>query len=145
MRIKRVGPFPIFAVLLAVSVPLFAHHGTAGAYDVNKRITVKGTVTQFIWANPHCGILFDVTDDKGNVEHWGAEETNPHALSLQGWNKDTLKPGDKITITGAPAKGGETRLMDQQIVLSDGRVLKGVLSGVTGNGKLEERQNPAAY
>src|SRR5438309_1389175 len=67
--------------ILAIAVPLIAHHGTGVAYDTEKVVTLKGTVTEWIWANPHCGLLFDVTDDKGNIVHWGAELTNPHALS----------------------------------------------------------------
>jgi uncharacterized protein DUF6152 len=145
MKTKVFGLAVLVVATLVISIPIFAHHGTSFAYELDKRITLKGTVTQFIWSNPHCGVLFDVVDDKGNVQHWGAEETNPHALSLQGWSKDIMKPGDKITIIGAPARGGETRLMDQQIVLPDGRVLKGVLSGITGNGKLEPRESPDTH
>ena len=58
------------------SAPLFAHHGNA-AYDTDKKITVKGTVTQWIWSNPHCMLQFDVTDDSGQSVHWIAETENP--------------------------------------------------------------------
>ena len=103
--------------------PSFAHHGTGVAYDTEKTLTLKGTVTEWIWANPHCGILFDVTDDKGNVEHWGAELGNPHTLSLGGLNKDILKPGDKITVLGHPAKSGAPRISFQRFIAADGRTL----------------------
>jgi hypothetical protein len=108
---------------LIIAVPLFAHHGTGVAYDTEKVVTLKGAVTEWIWANPHCGLLFDVTDDKGNVVHWGAELTNPHALSESGFSKDVFKPGDKITITGHLAKSGAPRMTSPRIVLADGRVL----------------------
>jgi hypothetical protein len=103
--------------------PSFAHHGTGVAYDTEKTVTLKGTVTEWIWANPHCGILFDVTDDKGNVEHWGAELGNPHTLSLGGLDKDTLKPGDKVTVLGHPAKSGAPRISFQRLITADGRTL----------------------
>jgi Family of unknown function (DUF6152) len=102
------------------------------AYDTEKTVSLKGTVTEWIWANPHCGILFDVTDDKGNVEHWGAELGNPHALSMAGLSKDILKPGDKITISGHVAKSGAPRIVLQQFTMADGRTLPE--KGHKGNG-----------
>ncbi len=74
--------------ILMLGSSLFAHHGTGVAYEKDKWITLKGTVTEWIWSNPHCGILFDVTDDQGNVVHWGAELGNPHQLSAAGFSKD---------------------------------------------------------
>jgi hypothetical protein len=123
MRIKSaLYPIAFFALTFA-GAPLFAHHGTGVAYETEKTVTVKGVVTEWIWANPHCGLLFDVTDDKGNVEHWGAELGNPHQESGAGFAKDTFKPGDKITVTGHPAKSGAPRVSGAKIVLEDGRVL----------------------
>ena len=128
-----------FLVLLAsfavMSVPLFAHHGTGVAYETDKTITLKGTVTEWIWANPHCGILFDVTDAAGHVTHWGAELSNPHQLSMAGFSKDVLKPGDKITLTGNPSKSGAPRinLLNGGLVLPDGRKLPE--KQVKGNGE----------
>ena len=117
---------------LAAVVPVWAHHGTGVAYDTEKTLTLKGTVTEWIWANPHCGILFDVTDDKGEVEHWGAELGNPHALSMAGLSKDVLKPGDKITLTGHPAKSGAPRIELREFTTADGRTLPE--KGHKGNG-----------
>jgi hypothetical protein len=118
-----------------MSVPLLAHHGTGVAYETDKTVTLKGTVTEWIWANPHCGILFDVTDDKGEVTHWGAELSNPHQLSLAGFSKDVLKTGDKITLTGNPAKSGAPRinLLNGGLILPDGRALPE--KQVKGNGE----------
>ena len=126
--------------VLTITVPLTAHHGTGVAYDTEKVVTLKGTVTEWIWANPHCGLLFEVTDDNGNVAHWGAELTNPHALSEAGFSKDVFKPGDKITITGHLAKSGAPRMTASRIVLSDGRVLPE--RRVKGNG-LELNDEPS--
>jgi hypothetical protein len=116
-----------------VGAPLFAHHGTGVAYVIEKEVTLKGTVTEWIWSNPHCGILFDVTDDKGQVIHWGAELGNPHMLSEAGLSRDILKPGDKLTITGHPARSGAPRLELEHFVLADGRVLPE--KGFKGNGE----------
>ena len=127
-------PSAILALgILLLSSPLFAHHGTGVAYETDKMITLKGTVTEWIWSNPHCGILFDVTDDQGNVAHWGAELGNPHMLSSAGFSKDVLKPGDKITITGHPSRSGAARVEFRNMVLSDGRTL--TTGGVKGNGE----------
>jgi uncharacterized protein DUF6152 len=127
MKSKLVTAFVLVAGLFVVCRPVLAHHGTDYAYDVSKRVTLHGTVTKFVWSNPHAFILFDVTDDKGKVTHWGAEENPPQKLSVTGWTPDCMKPGDKITIIGAPSKTGAPRLMDQEVHLADGRVLKGLL------------------
>ena len=92
-------------VLLAVSVPLFAHHGNA-AYDTDKSVNVKGTVAAYIWANPHVFVKVDVKDDSGNVVHWIVEAQNPVSMSAIGWSRDTFKPGDQVEIDAIPAKNG---------------------------------------
>jgi len=130
-RILAVGALVIGTVL--TNAPLFAHHGTGVAYQEDKWLTLKGTVTEWIWSNPHCGILFDVTDDQGNVEHWGAELGNPHQLSAAGFSKDVLKPGDKVSITGHPSRSGAPRIQFDHMLLSDGRTLN--MGGVKGNGE----------
>jgi hypothetical protein len=118
---------PLFVVAVATltlaCVPLFAHHGTGVAYETEKSVTLKGVVTEWIWANPHCGLLFDVTDESGNVVHWGAELGNPHQESGAGFTKDIFKPGDKITVTGHPAKSGAPRMSGAKFILEDGRTL----------------------
>src|SRR3989442_16034055 len=123
MKTKFVGYAGMAVGFLILSIPVMAHHGTGVAYEVDKVVTVKGLVTDWLWSNPHCGLLFDVTDDKGNVVHWGAELTNPHALSESGFSKDVFKPGDRITITGHLAKSGAPRMESSSIVLGNGRVL----------------------
>jgi hypothetical protein len=95
----------VVVALLAVSAPLFAHHGNA-AYDATKWITVKGTVTNYIWANPHVFVKLDGKDDSGNTVHWIVESQNPVSMSAIGWTKDTFKPGDEVEIEAMPAKNG---------------------------------------
>jgi hypothetical protein len=110
------------AALLMVCDPALAHHGTA-AYDENSPVTLDGTVTEFLWMNPHSQILFDVQDDKGNVVHWTCETLNPGKMVRAGWTKNTLKPGDKVSITLSPAKDGTSIGLLKKIVLADGRIL----------------------
>jgi hypothetical protein len=132
MKIRLAAFLPLVLGLFAFGLPLLAHHGTGVAYEVDKQVTVKGTVTEWIWANPHCGLLFDATDDKGNVLHWGAELGNPHSLSQAGMSRDIFKPGDQVTVVGHPAKSGAKRLELVSVTLADGRVLPE--KGVKGNG-----------
>jgi len=113
----------IFLALLTVSVPLFAHHGAA-AYDTTKKITVKGTVTEWFWANPHCFLRFDAKDDKGNVVHWATEASNPADMVNLGWSKQSFKPGDEVTVTFTPVKNGAPVGRVEQVVLADGQIFK---------------------
>ena len=136
MKTKFVGYAGMAVGFLILSIPVMAHHGTGVAYEVDKVVTLKGMVTDWLWSNPHCGLLFDVTDDKGSAVHWGAELGNPHQMSGAGFARDTFKPGDKITVTGHPAKSGAPRMTLDHLVLADGRVLSG--RGVKGNGERDD-------
>lgn len=117
------------ACFLFVSVSVSAHHGAAG-FDVDKELTLKGTVTEWIWSNPHCLLKFDVTDDAGNVTHWAAEGSNPVGMVERGWTKQILKPGDKISLTVRPAKNGAPVGQLLKLVLPDGQNLVGWPPGV---------------
>jgi Family of unknown function (DUF6152) len=119
----RIKLITIFLVILTVSVPLFAHHGAA-AYDTTKKITVKGTVTDWFWANPHCFLKFDAKDDKGNVVHWATEASNPSDMVNLGWSKQSFKSGDEVTVTFMPVKNGQSVGRLEQVVLADGKILK---------------------
>lgn len=112
----------IFLGLLLVSVPLFAHHGAA-AYDTDKKTTMKVTVSEWFWANPHCFLKFDVKDDKGNVVHWALESSNPADMVNLGWSKETFKPGDQVTVTFMPVKNGNPVGRIQNVVLANGQTL----------------------
>jgi hypothetical protein len=87
------------------SLPLPAHHGYA-SYDETREVILRGTVTEFDWANPHTEIYFDVKSSQGNIVHWGCETFSPTKLSRVGWSKDAVKPGDRITITLVAARNG---------------------------------------
>ncbi len=115
---------------LAVSFTTFAHHGSNVVYDLTQTITVSGTVTKFQFVNPHALIFIDVTDENGQTVEWLAGL--PSASGLQGnegWTRDTLKPGDKITITGSPARGGAPSLWTEQIVRDGKPLLKEAYTG----------------
>jgi hypothetical protein len=96
--------FAVFGLLVG-SVPLSAHHGNA-AYETDKSVNVKGTVTDYIWSNPHVFVKVDVKDDNGNIAHWIVEAQNPVSMLAIGWTKNTFKPGDQVEIDAMPAKNG---------------------------------------
>jgi hypothetical protein len=133
MKLHRASSLILAAIFLFAGIPALAHHGTGVAYLQDKWVTLEGTVTEWIWSNPHCGILFDVKDDQGNVVHWGAELGNPHQLSSVGFSKDVIKPGDKVTIVGHPARSGAPRLQFDHMTLPDGQILS--MKNVKGNGE----------
>jgi len=93
--------------LLLASSPVFAHHGTAG-YDMDKIITIKGTISSFNWSNPHVVIHIAVKDDKGESQDWIVELAAPSMLARGGWTKNSLKPGDEVVAETHPAKNGVT-------------------------------------
>ena len=110
------------ALLLMVAAPIFAHHGTS-AYDTTKLTTVKGTVTDFQFNNPHVMISVETKDDKGKVEMWTSEANSPNVLTRHGWDRDIIKKGDQITIIGYRPKNGAKTLRLQKVVLSNGQEL----------------------
>ena len=106
MKIQSIG-----AALFVICAPMFAHHGTGVSYDNSKAYTVKATVTEFRYANPHPQLFFDVKDDKGNVTHWSGEiAPNPAQLVQAGWGRKrseaALAPGTEVTLTIAPSFAG---------------------------------------
>ena len=112
----------VVAVLIA-SGPTFAHHGTA-AYDTKNIVTVKGTMTDFRFINPHVQLYFDVKADNGEVQKWAAELTAPNKLSRAGWDKHTLKPGDSITASGYVDKGDGRTMWIRNLIGPDGVALR---------------------
>jgi len=110
-----------FTILIA-SVPLLAHHG-ASAFDTGKKITLKGTVTQWFWANPHCFLKFDVNGDNGALVHWIAETSNPPDMLNLGWSKQSLKPGDQVSVTLEPVKNGRPVGRVLEVIFADGKTL----------------------
>ena len=90
---------------MAACLPLLAHHGNA-AYDTAKTVTVKGTVTDYIWANPHVFLKVDAKDESGNTLHWVIEGQNAVTQATAGWTNATFKSGDEVIVDVTPAKNG---------------------------------------
>lgn len=110
--------------VLIFCCPTFAHHGSA-SYQTDKVVVLKkATVTKFVWANPHAMLLFDVKDDRGNVAHWAGEAGSPSAIRVLGWNKNSLKPGDIITVHLYLSKFESNVGRLDMIVFADGATLK---------------------
>jgi uncharacterized protein DUF6152 len=122
----------LLAVILTISAPAFAHHGNA-AYEPTVTEIKNATVTGMAWANPHTIVQFDVKNEKGEPVHWSAELGSPSALSLIGWSKTSLMPGDVITVFIHQAKTKNPVGRIEHIVLADGSQLRDS-GGGGGNG-----------
>jgi len=109
--------------LLVAHATLSAHHSFAAEFDVNKAVTLKGTVARIAWTNPHAHIHIDVKDDAGKLRSWDFELGSPNALIRRGWSGQTLKPGDVITVSGYLAKDGSPLANARTVTLSDGRTV----------------------
>lgn len=112
----------VIVVFLMISTAVPAHHGTS-AYDTSKLTTVKGTVTDFQFNNPHVMISVETKDDKGKIEMWVTEANSPNVLTRHGWDRDIIKKGDQITIIGNRPKNGAKTLRLQKVILSNGQEL----------------------
>jgi hypothetical protein len=108
--------------LVAAAVPLFAHHGAA-SFDTTKELTLKGTVTEWIWANPHCFLKFDAKDDTGTVRNWAVEVSNPTDMTKRGWARTSFKAGDEVAVTVQPVKGGAPVGRIRNVILPNGQTL----------------------
>lgn len=105
MQPKLITRFALLVTFLGVCAPMFAHHGNS-QYDEKHPVTVTGTVTEFVWQNPHCQIYIDVKDKDGKLVHWGIESMSPGVMLREGWNPSMLNPGDVVSVTLIAAKNG---------------------------------------
>ena len=121
MRILLVPTFVVLA-LIAAAVPLAAHHSWPVKSD--RLVTVKGTVIEFVWANPHPMITLEVQANDGRTEKWEIGGPAIVRMEANGWTKTTVKPGDMITGIGYQYKDGEKILRLERVVLADGKELR---------------------
>src|SRR5215813_8836315 len=117
----------LFVVLVAavgifVTVPLSAHHGAA-AYDVGKKVVLKGTVKEWIYSNPHCLLTLEVTGEDGQMVRWIVEGQAPNVVFPAGYRKDTFMFGDQVTVTVEPVKNGRPMGRILAAVTADGKTL----------------------
>jgi hypothetical protein len=116
--------------LALAAMPLAAHHSMRGEYDLSKVITIQGVVTKREWMNPHARFYLEVTDAIGSAVIWELELGSPNGLMRQGWGKDTIKSGDRITADVSLAKNGAHIACVRVVTLADGRVPNGSYQGL---------------
>jgi len=109
--------------LLGSTLPLMAHHAVAAEFDTNKPIKFTGQVKSVDWMNPHIYVNIETRDEAGKSIVYSVEGGPPNALFRQGWRPDSLKPGDKVEVSGVRAKKSESNRIGQaQITMPDGRI-----------------------
>ena len=122
MTFRRLASIVLLLGLFVGSSSAFAHHGNA-AFDSSRKVTVKGTVVGWLWANPHCVLTFEAKDDKGETVRWAAEANVPSDMAKRGWSRSTFSPGDQVTVTMTPARNGRPVGRMEQVMLASGQVL----------------------
>lgn len=133
MSMKSTCLVTVTVLMMAPSAQ--AHHSSAAFYVTSGSITITGTVTEFRFINPHARVYLEVVDEKGESVVWLAEGAAAGVLRRRGWTGDQLKPGDRITVTGAPSRDGSPKVEWRVITLADGTEIGG------GNGLPKERED----
>ena len=120
----------VATVIVAGSRAAVAHHGAA-TFDTGKTLVLEGVVTEWVWANPHCFLKFEVKGPDGTVRTWTTETSNPPDMVNRGWNRRSLNPGDRVKVTVEPVKSGNPVGRVLEVALPDGRILNARGGGVT--------------
>jgi DNA/RNA endonuclease YhcR with UshA esterase domain len=108
--------------VIALAMPVFAHHSVSAEFDVNRPITFEGTVKQVDWLNPHIYTEVEVAQADGTMRVYRVEGSAPNSLFRRGWRADTLKPGQKVTVTGLAAKNPESSNVGQATITTEAGV-----------------------
>ena len=135
---RIVGCLGIAVFLSVNSASVVAHHGSA-SFDTSKQVTLKGTVTEWIWANPHCWLKFDGKNESGEVTHWIVEASAPPTISAQGWSHNSFKPGDQVTLTMIQVKNGQAIGRFEGDVILNSKPFPPHENGSSGNSKGEAK------
>jgi hypothetical protein len=122
VKAKVLFPLLITLAVLVFSNAARAHHAARQVYE-SKAITLMGVVTDYEWANPHSVLSVAVKDDRGKVEEWHAEILPPTEMIRAGWTKESVKPGDEVTLTGRPGKYSQHIIWLESLVTPDGKKL----------------------
>jgi hypothetical protein len=115
--------FIIAVGVLAGSASVIAHHGAA-TFATGTKLELQGTVTEWVWSNPHCFLKFDVTEKDGSVRHWTVETSNPPDMVNRGWSRRSFKGGEKVTVVVEPVKSGNPVGRLLSVTFADGKVLR---------------------
>jgi hypothetical protein len=119
----RISSLSVALLLAFAAFPASAHH-SAAVFDMTKKVTLQGTVEKWLWANPHSWLYLRVLKADGSQEVWGFEAGSTGMLARSGWNAADMKPGDKVTVSGAPERTGNHIAIMNEVQLATGRVLK---------------------
>jgi hypothetical protein len=119
--------------LFSVPARVSAHHGFSVEFDKDSPLTLSGTVTKMEFMNPHIYFYVDVKGKDGKMVNWAFEGGPPNVIYRQGWRKDTLKPGDVVTVKGFRAKDGSHLAACSSVKLPDGREVSAGSGGVSQN------------
>jgi hypothetical protein len=106
---------------ILAAVPAVAHHSFAAEFDFKKPVDLSGTVTKVDWTNPHARIYMDVKDADGKLSNWECELGSPNTLMHKGWTRNSLKPGDQISVSGFLAKDADRVANAREVKLANGR------------------------
>jgi hypothetical protein len=121
---RSIGALVLVSVLVLLGTPALAHHSFAAIFDKEQPITVTGVINKVDWKNPHMYFYVDVTEEDGEVVTWGFESYPPTMMIRQGWARDTVNPGDPVTVTGWRARRGSRPVAaGNRMTLADGRVM----------------------
>lgn len=123
MALRSLPPALVAAALAAT--PAGAHHSFAVHFVADKLITVRGTVDEFTFRNPHGVLLLTANGDDGAEQHWKIETNSPNILRRRGWNETSIKAGEVVSVEGYPARDGSNFMRVYRVTYADGRELVG--------------------